>query len=145
MQQHSTSNSCAVRLAAAGKDLAPTNTRLLTQQGGCIAFDGQATIFRCCCWLPGDCLLVGARLLLAKFSIRHAGEFALALLGSQAVCWFASSDLACMLLTNKCCSLCRHVDTGILKYVDVDALVASVLPGAAPAGAAPTQVTRTLL
>ncbi|KAI7838571.1 hypothetical protein COHA_007643 [Chlorella ohadii] len=66
------------------KDLAPTNTRLLTQQGGCIAFDGQTTIF-------------------------------------------------------------RHADTGILKYADVDALVAAVLPGAAPAGAAPTQVTRTLL
>jgi hypothetical protein len=66
------------------KDLAPTNTRLLTQQGGCIAFDGQQTIF-------------------------------------------------------------RHADTGILKYADVNALVAAVLPGAAPAGAAPTQVTRTLL
>lgn len=33
-------------LVAAGKDLAPSNTQLLTQQGGCIAFDGQQTIFR---------------------------------------------------------------------------------------------------
>lgn len=44
-------------LAAAGKDLAPSNAQLLTQQGGCIAFDGQSTIFRwagacAAAWLP---------------------------------------------------------------------------------------------
>ena len=38
----------------------------------------------------------------------------------------------------------RHADAGILKYADVDALLAAMLPGG---GAAPpqTQVLRTLL
>lgn len=55
------------------------------------------------------------------------------------------SAVTCFQLSPSGFAVCRHADTGILKYADVDALVAAVLPGAAPVGAAPTQVTRTLL
>ncbi|KAL4433831.1 hypothetical protein ABPG75_000272 [Micractinium tetrahymenae] len=64
--------------------LAPANERLLTQQGGCLVFEGQRTVF-------------------------------------------------------------RHADTGILKYVDVGAMLRAALPSGAPAQPPATQVTRTLL
>jgi hypothetical protein len=67
----------------AGSELAPSDERLLTQQGGCIGFDGRQTVF-------------------------------------------------------------RHADAGILKYADVDALLAAMLPGG-PATPPQTQVLRTLL
>jgi hypothetical protein len=35
-----------VSLLIAGRELAPDREQLLTQQGGCLAFDGQTVIFR---------------------------------------------------------------------------------------------------
>jgi hypothetical protein len=81
--RHAQASVCDWRLPpAAGGGLAPSDERLLTQQGGCIAFEGREVVY-------------------------------------------------------------RHADTGILRYADVDALAAAVLPRGAPA-AAPTQTLRTL-
>lgn len=117
----------------AGNELAPADERLLTQQGGAIAFGGQQTLFRRAPRLPpslswsrrrGACRRRQLAAAAARFQTA-AHPPPPSPLASPPVC-------------------CRHADAGILKYVDVDALLAAVLPAPLPEGAAPSQVVRPL-
>lgn len=139
-------------LCPAGSELAPTDEALLTQQGGCLGFDGRDVIFRHSD--SGILKYAGAGAGCRLRRLRHgAAAPCLARLpclashspmpGGANSCSAAAADFP---LPAALCLIKQKVSLLALLCADVDKLVGAMLPaGQLAAGAPPSQVLRPLL
>lgn len=102
-------------MMCAGSDLAPPNEALLTQQGGCVAFEGQATLFRhddagILKWVMGNNQLQSHRWYrLAVTSTARARLRSLITAAAVACCGMQSNGTSRRSHPHMpCCSTCRH-------------------------------------